>query len=195
VALARRELMLGVHRFRLRREDLEDCYSQATLELVLAVRAGRAFAGKAHIANAIELRFLSRVRDRRRALSGRSPMQAAMEGALPLDGDQVVTVVEDRRSEPERLVIARDELERLQIHARQLTHDQRLVLASHVALGIGCEEFCRIHGWSPEKYRKVGQRARARLKKLIARDEPVPTSGSGRMREQGPARDKFSPHS
>ena len=195
MALARQELMLGVHRFRLRREDLEDCYSQATLELVLAARAGRSFSSRSHIENAIELRFLSRVRDRRRALSGRSPMQAAMEGAVPLDGDQVVIVVEDRRSEPERLLIAREELEQLRIHARQLTHDQRLVLASHVALDMGCEEFCRIHGWSPEKYRKVGQRARARLKRLIALDEPVPSSGPGRMREQGPARDKFSPHS
>jgi hypothetical protein len=45
VASARRELLLAVHRFRLRREDLEDCYSQATLELLVASRSGKRFAG------------------------------------------------------------------------------------------------------------------------------------------------------
>jgi DNA-directed RNA polymerase specialized sigma24 family protein len=195
VALARQELLLGVHRFRLRREDLEDCYSQATLELVLSVRSGKSFASRAHIANSIELRFLSRVRDRRRALSGRSPMQAAMEGAVPLDGAQLVIEVEDRRSEPERLAILRQELEQLRNHALRLTHDQRLVLASQIALGMACEEFCRLHGWSPEKYRKVAQRARARLRRLMDLEEPVPSSPGGRNSRQGPAYDQFSPHS
>ena len=36
----RRELLLRVHRHRLRKEDLEDCYSQATLELLAQARAG-----------------------------------------------------------------------------------------------------------------------------------------------------------
>jgi hypothetical protein len=44
VASARRSLLLGVHRHRLRREDLEDCYGQATLELIAHVKAGRLFA-------------------------------------------------------------------------------------------------------------------------------------------------------
>jgi hypothetical protein len=44
VASARRDLMLRVHAFRLRREDLEDCYGQATLELMLRVRRGGSFA-------------------------------------------------------------------------------------------------------------------------------------------------------
>jgi hypothetical protein len=44
VACARRELLLRVHRHRLRREDLEDCYSQATLELVTHARSGGGFA-------------------------------------------------------------------------------------------------------------------------------------------------------
>jgi DNA-directed RNA polymerase specialized sigma24 family protein len=175
VAAARRELMLGVHRFRLRREDLEDCYSQATLELFLAARAGRAFAGRAHIENAIELRFLSRVRDRRRAISGRSPMQAAMESAVALESEELTIEIEDRRSEPERVVIQRQELERLRANALQLTPDQRLVLASQIALGIGCEEFCRLHRWTPEKYRKVAQRGRARLRQLMSREDSVPS--------------------
>jgi hypothetical protein len=44
VARAKRDVLLRAHRFRLRREDLEDCYSQATLELVAHVRNGGAFA-------------------------------------------------------------------------------------------------------------------------------------------------------
>ncbi len=84
VASARRELLLRAHRYRLRREDLEDCYSQATLELVVRARSGARFASRTHVAHVIEQRFLSRILDRRRALSGRSPIQAALEGASPL---------------------------------------------------------------------------------------------------------------
>jgi len=183
VADARRELMLGVHRFRLRREDLEDCFSQSTLELFLAAKGGREFASRSHIENAIELRFLSRVRDRRRAISGRSPMQAAMEGAVALEGEEMTIEIEDRRSEPDRVVIQRQELERLRISALQLTPDQRLVLASQVALGISCDEFCPLHGWSPEKYRKVAQRGRARLRQLMSAEDSVPSPAPGRTRK------------
>jgi hypothetical protein len=38
VAASRRDRLLRVHRRRLRFEDLEDCYSQATLELLLRSR-------------------------------------------------------------------------------------------------------------------------------------------------------------
>lgn len=185
MALARRELMLAVHRFRLRREDLEDCYSQATLELLVSARAGRSFATRAHIANAIELRFLSRVRDRRRAVSGRSPSQAAMESAIALHGEEAPIEIEDRRSEPERVLMLREELKRLQAHASRLTEDQRLVLACQLSLGMGCEEFCRIHRWSPEKYRKVAQRGRARLKSLMDQEQAVPARPSGSDRDPG----------
>jgi len=58
VACARRELLLRAHRHRLRREDLEDCYSQATLELVVHARRGGAFADRRHMGNALEVRFL-----------------------------------------------------------------------------------------------------------------------------------------
>src|SRR5271165_1473650 len=56
VALARRDLLLRVHRHRLRIEDLEDCYSQATLELMQRARSGTPFASHSHIAAAIEQR-------------------------------------------------------------------------------------------------------------------------------------------
>ncbi|MGA2320810.1 MAG: hypothetical protein ABSG95_08700 [Solirubrobacteraceae bacterium] len=44
VARSRRELLLRVHRHRLRAEDLEDCYSQATFELLAASRRGAAYS-------------------------------------------------------------------------------------------------------------------------------------------------------
>jgi hypothetical protein len=44
VARARRDLLLRAHRRRLRREDLEDCYSQAALELVARALKGAKFS-------------------------------------------------------------------------------------------------------------------------------------------------------
>ena len=90
VSAAKRDVLLRVHRHRLGFEDLEDCFSQATLELITRARTrARAFVSEAHIANALEQRFLSRISDRRRAVSGRSPIQAATHAALrqPVDQD------------------------------------------------------------------------------------------------------------
>jgi DNA-directed RNA polymerase specialized sigma24 family protein len=172
VARAKRELLLQANRYRLRREDLEDCYSQATLELVAYVQQGGAFADRLHLGNVLELRFLSRVRDLRRALGGRSPMQAALEVAMPLGGvgEEEVAIV-DRRAEVEKLVMLRHDLRRVRLLARELTPDQRLVLACQLGRELTPREFCRCFGWSPEKYRKVAQRARARLRRLMAVDE------------------------
>ena len=50
VAQARRAVLLRVHRHRLRKEDLEDCYSQATLELLAQARAGEAGSGGGGVA-------------------------------------------------------------------------------------------------------------------------------------------------
>lgn len=185
LARARRELLLRVHSFRLRREDLEDCYSVATLELVAHVRGGGRFASREHLANVIEQRFLSRIHDRRRALSGRSPMQSALESAVSLVGGHEGGVdVADARAELDALVIRREELRRLRTVAGALSHDQRLVIACQVGLQMRCAEFCQIYGWSPEKYRKVAQRARARLRELMAHEsEPVPAVG--RWSEEG----------
>jgi DNA-directed RNA polymerase specialized sigma24 family protein len=197
VARAKRELLLRVHRHRLRREDLEDCYSQATLELLAQARRGTRFSSRLHIANTLEQRFLSRVHDRRRALSGRSPMQAALELAMPLDGIEPAQVdVVDRRAELDALVILREDLRRLRSAARELTADQRLVLASQVGLQMSASEFCRLHRWSPEKYRKVAQRARARLRHLTADGErDVPSLVCRSDGQIGTAYEHLSPHS
>jgi hypothetical protein len=179
VAAARRDLLLGVHRHRLRREDLEDCYSQASLELISHVRDGHAFASRAHVANALELRFLSRIRDRHRAVGGRSPIQAALEQAVSLvspgDGADAADAgldVIDARASVETQVIAREDLRSIAGALRRLTHDQQLVLASQLA-DERCDACCVRLGWSREKYRKVAQRARARLRRAIASHDPA----------------------
>ena len=197
VAHAKREILLRVHRHRLRREDLEDCYSQATLELLAHTARGGRFSSRAHAANALEQRFLSRIHDRRRALSGRSPMQTAIETALPLDcfePEQPELV--DRRAELETLVLLREELRRVESLASELTPDQQLILACQVGMQMGRAEFCRRYGWTPEKYRKVAQRARTRLRQLLAQgDRDVPLPAKRRKRQQGPTYADISPHS
>jgi DNA-directed RNA polymerase specialized sigma24 family protein len=196
VARAKRELLLRAHRFRLRREDLEDCYSQATLELIAQARAGVTFSSSRHAANVLEQRFVSRIHDRRRALSGRSPMQAAMEQSASLDsaGEERVDVA-DARAELERLVIVRDELRRIQAVAHGLSYEQRLVIATQIGLEMGCGEFCRIYGWTPERYRKVAQRARARLRRLMDEEQIVPSLPRESEGKPGTAYDHLSPHS
>jgi DNA-directed RNA polymerase specialized sigma24 family protein len=192
VASAKRGLLLRVHRHRLRHEDLEDCFSQATLELIAHVKAGGSFSGRLHIANALELRFISRARDRRRALSGRSPVQAALEQAETLGavGGGGVEIV-DQRAAVDTQVILRDELRRLSRLVGMLSLDQRLVLASQLS-GESCARFCDRNDWSREKYRKVAQRARARLRALMAESD-VPLSAAASEKNAGPTYGYFTP--
>ncbi len=217
MASAKRELLLRSHRHRLRREDLEDCYSQAVLEIVAHARRGGRFASRLHIANVLEQRFVSRIHDRRRAVSGRSPMQAALEAALSLDCVAVEHLdVVDVRAELEPLVVMRHDLRRLCVLAERLTHEQRLVLVSQL-WQIDCREFCSRQGWSREKYRKVAQRARARLRALMACEESgvapgertsvgqeqsvgrgapgVPSGGWASEQQAGTSYEHISPHS
>lgn len=187
MARARRSSLLRRHRYRLGWQDLEDCLSQATLELVAHARAGGTFAGTAHVARVLEQRFLSRVQDRRRAVSGRSPMQALLAGALAWGdlGDCFNQGVLDPAPGTEELVLLREELRRLPRLARGLTSDQQLVLACQVSLQMGCAEFCAIYGWTPEKYRKVAQRARARLRRLSRSEQGVPLGARPSEEETG----------
>jgi DNA-directed RNA polymerase specialized sigma24 family protein len=200
VARAAHAGLLRAHRHRLRREDLEDCYGQAVLELLAAARAGRRFSSREHLANALEQRFLSRVLDRRRAVAGRSPMAAALEGALPLGGpgEREVQVI-DPRAEVHPLVAFRLQLQRVAELAPLLSDDQRLVLACQVALGMSRAEFCERFGWSFERYRKVALRGRGRLRRLLEApplDQPVhppsrvPPSGQVRVPLSEPGRTK-----
>ena len=167
IATARRGRLLRVYRRRLRWEDLEDCYSQATLELV--TRSRRApFVSYQHILNALEQKFLSRIEDRRRAIGGRSGIETAMARAVPVDSpEHGAGELEDRSAAVERQVIARTEVGRLREVIADLSRDQQLVLASQVCVDMGASEFCARYGWSVEKYRKVAQRARGKLRLLV----------------------------
>jgi DNA-directed RNA polymerase specialized sigma24 family protein len=166
IADARRGRLLRVYRRRLRWEDLEDCYSQATLELV--ARSRRApFLSDDHVVNALEQKFLSRIEDRRRAIGGRSAIESAIARAVPVDApEHGAGELEDRVAAVENQVIARTELRRLREVIADLNRDQQLVLASQVCVDMGVAEFCSRFGWSVEKYRKVAQRARKKLRVL-----------------------------
>jgi DNA-directed RNA polymerase specialized sigma24 family protein len=159
-----------VHRAWLRWEDLEDCYSQATVELVAQASRGELRCqSRASLRGMLELRFVSRVRDRRRGLRGRSPDQAMLEGALSLGGaGQSEVEIADPRADVERRTMLRLDLRSVERAAQRLSPDQRLVLACQVGLQMSAGEFCRTFGWSAEKHRKVAQRARARLRRLLA---------------------------
>ena len=167
IASARRGRLLRVHRRRLRWEDLEDCYSQATLELV--ARSRRApFLSNEHVLNALEQKFLSRIEDRRRAIGGRSAIEAAIARSVPVDApEHGAGELEDRRAAVESQVIARTELRLLREVIADLNRDQQLVLASQVCVDMGVGEFCARFDWSVEKYRKVAQRARGKLRVLV----------------------------
>jgi RNA polymerase sigma factor (sigma-70 family) len=164
-----------VYRDRLSHEDLEDCLGQAALELVARARAradGR--QGERHIANALEQKFVSRIIDRQRAL-GRRPFTIttdANESEGMAGGDESPSFqIVAPNGEPSQRASTRDELERLREVAAELTDDQRLVLACQVSLGMDSAEFCERFGWSPEKFRKVAQRARTRLRTLLTEYE------------------------
>ncbi len=167
VAAARRELLLRAHRQRLRYEDLEDCYSQATLELVVRSRRSP-FANPDHVKNALEQKFVSRINDRRRALAGRSGIEAAIANALPVDSaSSAAPEVEDRGAAVERHVEMHADIRRLREVMAELTADQRLVLHSQVNLQMESQDFCERYEWSAEKFRKVAQRGRAKLRGLL----------------------------
>ncbi len=193
VAHGARERLLAVHRRRLRWQDLEDCYGQATLELIAqALRGELRCTSRSHIRHVLEQRFVSRIRDRRRALGGRSPAQALLEHAIPLGpSEEPGTQLRDAGPTVEQRAMLRQDLHALLLAAQALTPDQRLVLAHQASAvdGEGRAEFCCEFGWSHEKYRKVAQRARKRLRRSLAAIEAgaTPAGASQRAGEVGAA--------
>src|SRR5438132_435250 len=105
------------------------------------------------------------------ALEASQRRERALATALSLDGaEEREPGVADPRADPAMLVLLRGQLRHVQRSALQLSADQRLVLAHQLA-DTGCREFCRQFGWSPEKYRKVAQRGRARLRALASLED------------------------
>jgi DNA-directed RNA polymerase specialized sigma24 family protein len=164
VATAHWQRLLRIHYHRLTRADLEDCLAQATLELLVAARAGERFAEDATIVVALDRRFQSRIIDRQRALAGRSPIIAATCRATPID--TLEDTLPAAGGDPLAQVLQREQFDRLAAAIRKLTVDQRLVLRHQLHGRERPGEFCARHGWSVEKYRKTAQRASARLRQL-----------------------------
>lgn len=178
VARAGREAFLRANGWRLSREELEDCYSQAVLELLLAVQAGRVFSSRHHIANALDQRVDARIRDRHRALAGRSGIEAALSRALPLGCAEAGGVeLADVRADVEKLVQDRWQLRLLARAFERLSADQRLVLRNQLTGELAPRELCMREGWTLESHRKLAQRARARLRQLV--ECPVGPEGVG----------------
>jgi DNA-directed RNA polymerase specialized sigma24 family protein len=158
--------LLRVHHRRLPAADLEDCLSQALLELLVAAEQGRTgFADRAAALTALDRRFQSRIIDRHRAHNGRSPITTALHHARPLD-----TITDAARpgaaGDPVQRLLDRETLTRIAGAVGELTPNQRLALLAQLH-GERPGEFCARHGWSPAKHRKTLQRARARLRLLL----------------------------
>ncbi len=200
VSRARWDALLRLHHRRLPKPDLEDCLQQATLELVVQARRGGIPAERQLIAGALEHKFQSRIIDRHRAVAGRSPQIAANAHAAPIDAlGETLPGPHDTA----QAVVARDELRRITSRLRDLTPDQRLVLAHETFAADTPVEFCERHGWTASKYRKVGQRARARLDKLLQPpeqqrkppDTPTRQTTPSIPRDADPpGRDPLAPH-
>jgi hypothetical protein len=127
-AMALRRSLIGHHgRGLVGWQDLEDVYSQATLELLARARRDPTLQTRAHVRNALRQKFADRVLDEQRARGGRSPAAYARVHAQPLD-DAWRELVNERDA-PAQL-IALDDLAELPDAIRQLTDDQRLVLSS-----------------------------------------------------------------
>lgn len=161
VAAGKRAVLLGSYEGRLEREELEDCLSQATFELIRGVRAGRCFEDAEHVANALELRFRSRIVDQYRARSARPAVVA-----LDREGEEGF-VLEDPAPRFERGVEARVELARLRELVGELSADEQRVLALQAA-GVSRGEICARLGWKLERYRSTARRATLKLSCLLA---------------------------
>jgi hypothetical protein len=158
-AMALRARTIRVHRGRAGREDLEDFYSQAVLELLARAKRDPTLSTAPHVRNALRQKFEDRLRDHQRAAAGRSPATHARVHASPLDlVEQLLGSDRDAVTE----LIERETLRELCAAVLRLTLDQRLALASQLNDEAPCDCAARL-GWTLEKYRKVAQRARARL--------------------------------
>jgi hypothetical protein len=163
VARKRAGLILA-YRTKLREEEVEECISQAVVELLARARRGAGFASPLHASRALEQKVRSRVIDRLRAFSGRSPLLAELARSRSRDQtDRVGERLADPRLGVEELVCLRQLLGLIPEAARELTVSQRTALALEVA-GVPAVAW----GWSPGKRRKLCARGRIKLRASAA---------------------------
>ena len=72
-ALALRATLIRAYRSSASREDLEDLYSQAVIELLARAERDPTLTSPDHIRHALRQKFDSRILDHHRAAAGRSP--------------------------------------------------------------------------------------------------------------------------
>jgi DNA-directed RNA polymerase specialized sigma24 family protein len=157
-----RRPLLAAHHHAARREDLEDLYAQAVLELLLRLRRDASRREPAHVANALRQKFQSRIVDRQRALGGRSPDAHALATAVPLDD----AVNCDRaHADVAGEVILREQLGETVLAFSALPDRHREALRCELA-GLSPARACAMHGWREENYRKLRQRARQKLREI-----------------------------
>ena len=84
-ALALRATLIRVYRSSASREDLEDLYSQAVIELLARAQRDPTLTSPGHIRHALRQKFDSRILDHHRAVAGRSPATHARARTRPLD--------------------------------------------------------------------------------------------------------------
>jgi hypothetical protein len=159
-ALSMREMLLCVHRRQARREDLEDLYSQAVLELLARARRDPTLRERAHVANALRQKLAARLLDHRRATHGRSRAETARACVLDIGlfAHRLAGSEDTAQS-----VIHREQLRAILDASQVLSDDQRHALASRIA-GESRARCCARQGWSEAKYHKLIQRGGARLR-------------------------------
>jgi DNA-directed RNA polymerase specialized sigma24 family protein len=163
VVSEQRARLLRVHRGALRADDLEDCYAQATLELVYRLRHGPPFHSAQHIQHALTQKLRSRINDRQRAIAGRSPITHALERAATLH--DLPTVLAAREDTPTQ-ALARHELAQIRSASAQLRPRAQQLLAG-AQIGLSTGQLAQVLDLPTETARKALQRARAQTLALV----------------------------
>ncbi len=160
-------LLLRAHRRRLGREDLETVSAMRCSSSSAAPASARSRARRTRPTRSSSVSC--RASPTASARSVGSLRERMLRGATRVDddaADEAREAVADARADIVAQVLGRDELRRIEELFAQLSRDQRLLLAHELHGRLEAADFCRRMGWSEDKYRKVGQRARARLRAL-----------------------------
>lgn len=167
VVFAKRQALMSSYRKRLPAPaDLEDCYWQATAELWVALQRGKSFESEDHAANALELRFSSRIDDMHRARGVRERVLPGVNDSRP-DAIELAAAEQRTVEEQVELGFARAVLTEV-LH--DLSYDERRLLVAQ-ANGMARTEICEQFGWHIERYKSLVRRSWAKLRVLLPEAE------------------------